>query len=278
MTDQQTPPTTDERAERQPTPLPVRPATPRPRLRATLRWAAAAFVFAVVGTGTASGITLMDRTDVPGLATRSDGRWDYPELVRPPLPSGSPGPLAPSNKAGAHYADLRALVLPAPHGAIPDPGLKGDDGWVTTKDFMAPYTGESRPDVRQMLVDNGLRHIAARGWTTPDGTHTRIYLLQFDTAAVAEDVLGRQFTGYAEPRYRIAEADAYALEEPFPEARVNGVSLVDFAEAKPYGKEQLRMAYLGAGDTVAMITQTREGGAASIPFWQTVTLQSELLA
>ncbi|MGV9337943.1 hypothetical protein [Streptomyces sp. NPDC003688] len=278
MTDQQTLPTTDERAERQQAPGPARTVTPRPRLRAALRWVAAVVVFAAVGTGTAYGITLMDRTDVPGLTTRSDGRWDYPELVRPPLPSGSPGPLAASNKAGAHYADLRALVLPAPRGATSDPALKGDDGWVTMKDLLAPYTEESRPDVRQMLVDNGLRHIAARGWTTPDGTHTRIYLFQFGTAAVAEDVLGRQFTGYAEPRYQVADADAYALEEPFPAARVKGVSRVDFTEAKPYGKEQLRMAYLGAGDTVAMITQTRRGGAAAIPFWQTVTLQSELLA
>ncbi|WP_018548459.1 hypothetical protein [Streptomyces sp. LaPpAH-108] len=276
MTDQQTLPTPEEQAERQPL-LPVGAATRRPRLRAALRWAAAVAVFAVAGTGTAYGITLMDRTDVPGLATRSDGRWDYPELVRPPLPAGSPGPLAAANKAGAHYADLRALVLPAPHGATLDPALKGDDGWVTMKDFLAPYAASGRPDVRQMLVDNGLRHIAARGWTTPDGTRTRIYLLQFDTAAVAEDVLGKQFTGYAEPRYPVAAAGTYQLEEPYPAARVKGVSVVDFNEARPYGKEQLRMAYLGAGDTVAMITQTRAGGVGTVPFWQTLTLQSELL-
>ncbi|MFD8911061.1 hypothetical protein [Streptomyces sp. NPDC059575] len=256
-------------------PLPaVRPGR---RPRAALRWAVAVAVFAVTATGTAYGITLMDRTDVPGLATRSDGRWDYPELVRPPLPAGSPGPLAPSNKAGAHYADLRALVLPAPRGATVDPAPKGDDGWGTMEDFLAPYTEDSRPDVRQMLVDNGLRHIAARGWTTPDGTHTRIQLLQFDTDAVAEDVLSRQFSNYTESRYPVAAADSYTRDEPFPGTGMQGVSLYDFTEAKPYGKEQLRMAYLGVGDTVAVITQTRAGGAAAIPFWQTATLQSELL-
>ncbi|MEU6242850.1 hypothetical protein [Streptomyces sp. NPDC047024] len=280
MTEQTLPTADDEQAERPQTPLPAGTAIgrPRPRLRAALRWAVAVAVFAVTATGTAYGITLMDRGDVPGLATRSDGRWDFPELVRPPLPSGSPGPLAPSNKAGAHYADLRALVLPAPRGATVDPAPKGDDGWGTMEDFLAPYTEDSRPDVRQMLVDNGLRHIAARGWTTPDGTHTRIHLLQFDTDAVAEDVLSRRFCDYTESRYPVAAADSYTRDEPFPEDRVQGVSIYDFTEAKPYGKEQLRMAYVGVGDTVAVITQTREGGAAAIPFWQTVTLQSELLA
>ncbi|MFI1453198.1 hypothetical protein [Streptomyces roseus] len=33
------------------------------------------------------------------------------------------------------------------------------------------------------LEYEGLRQIAARGWTTPDGTRTRVYLLRFHAAA-----------------------------------------------------------------------------------------------
>ncbi|WP_237522672.1 hypothetical protein [Streptomyces sp. SID1328] len=67
--------------------------------------------------------------------------------------------------------------------------------------------------------------------------------------------------------------------EGFPEAaRLDDVWLAAFAEAAPYGKERTRVAYATAGDTVAMVTQSRPGGAAAVPFWQTVTLQSELLA
>ncbi|MFM9607084.1 hypothetical protein ACKI1T_45545, partial [Streptomyces turgidiscabies] len=77
-----------------------------------MRWTAAVVVFAAAGTGAAYGIVGMERTDVPGLATESDGRWAYPTLVKPPLPSGSPGPFAETNPAGTHHADLRALLLP----------------------------------------------------------------------------------------------------------------------------------------------------------------------
>ena len=115
-----------------PTPVPVEelrtdePSTAVPVkkerrvLRAALRWTAAVAVFVAAGASAAYGIAGMERTDVPGLATASDGRWVYPEITLPPLPSGSPGPFAETNRAGAHYADLRALVLPAPEGATDD--------------------------------------------------------------------------------------------------------------------------------------------------------------
>ncbi|MET7287711.1 hypothetical protein [Streptomyces sp. NPDC005573] len=265
---------------------PTSPAVPAPRpgkdrrvLRAALRWTAAVAVFAVTGAGTAYGITRMNRTDVPGLATASDGRWAYPELVKPPLPAGSPGPLAAANKAGAHYADLRALLLPAPEGATADRTLKGDDGWLRTGDFLAQYAGSGRKDMGQSLTDNGLRHIAARGWTAQDGTRTRIYLLQFGTAAVAENLLNVELEQYAGPVHPVRGASSYELDGGFPPAsRIPDVTLVPYAEVKPYGKEQIRLAYVSAGDTLAMIVQSRAGSAAAVPFRQTVTLQSELLA
>ncbi|MFJ3825702.1 hypothetical protein [Streptomyces nodosus] len=261
--------------------LPEQPAPRKDRrvLRAVLRWTAAVVVFAVAGSGTAYGIVRMERTDVPGLATASDGRWDYPEIVRPPLPSGSPAPLAESNKAGAHHADLRALVLPAPEGAREDKALRGADGWLPTKAFLAEYAQrDERKKFGQQLTDHGLRHIAARGWTTPDGTRTRIYLLQFNSAALVDHLVGAGLTSFNSPGYEVRGAET-TVDEDFPkEARVDGIGYSVYAEGKPYGAEQVRQAYLSAGDTLAVILQSRKGAARAVPFHQTVALQGELLA
>ncbi|MFK0026261.1 hypothetical protein [Streptomyces sp. NPDC090798] len=258
-------------------PAPVR--KDRRVLRAVLRWTAAAVVFAAVGTSAAYGITRMDRTDVPGLATESDGRWDYPTITRPPLPSGSPRPLADANKTGTHYADLRRLVLPAPKGARVDTALRGKDGWLATKTFLAEYaTRDDRETVGQQLTDNGLRHIAARGWTTPDGTHTRIYLLQFDSAVVADEVNSPGLTSYNMPNYAVRGAERTMADDRFPDrAAVDDVVRHAYDEIKPYGAEQVRQAYLSAGDTLALIVQSRKGAARAVPFQQTVVLQSQLL-
>jgi hypothetical protein len=247
-------------------------------LRAVLRWTAAVAVFAAVGASTAYGITRMDRTDVPGLATESDGRWDFPALTRPPLPSGRPGPLAAANSAGTHYADLRALVLPAPQSATQDKALRGTDGWLATKDFLAEYSSkDDRAEFGQMLTEWGLRHIAARGWTTPDGTRTRVYLLQFDTGAVVDE-LRTDLAPYSDPKYPVRGAETSVADEDFPAAsRIAGIERFVYAESKPYGAEQVRQAYLAAGDTLAVILQSRKGGARAVPFQQTVTLQSQLL-
>jgi hypothetical protein len=256
------------------------PAPPKDRraLRAVLRWTAAVVVFAAVGAATAYGITRMERTDVPGLATESDGRWNYPALTKPPLPSGSPEPFAEANKAGAHYADLRALVLPAPEGATEDKRLRGSDGWLATKDFLAEYASEEREEFRQELVDNGLRHIAARGWRTEDGTHTRIYLLHFDTAAVVDELFSTDIAPYSSPGRMLRGAGASVFDEDFPErARLDDVQRSVYTETKPYGAEQVRHAYLAAGDVLGVIVQSRKGTTPAVPFQQTVTLQSQLL-
>jgi hypothetical protein len=258
-------------------PVPVR--KDRRMLRAVLRWTAATVVFAAVGTSVAYGITRMDRTDVPGLATESDGRWDYPTITRPPLPSGSPRPLAESNRTGTHYADLRRLVLPAPKDAHIDPALRGADGWLATKTFLAEYaTRDDRETVGQQLTDNGLRHIAARGWTTPDGTHTRIYLLQFDSVTVADEVNSPGLTSYNMPNYAVRGAERMMADDRFPgRAAVDDVTRHAYDEIKPYGAEEVRQAYLSAGDTLAVIVQSRKGTAKAVPFQQTVVLQSQLL-
>ncbi|MET9151667.1 hypothetical protein ABZX82_10425 [Streptomyces griseoflavus] len=258
------------------------PPAPKDRrvLRAALRWTAAVAVFAVAGAGTAYGITRMERTDVPGLATQSDGRWDYPPLAKPPLPSGSPGPAAESNPAGTHHADLRALLLPLPKGAKENKALRGTDGWLPTGEFLKEYAEkEDREDFGQHLTDSGLRHIAARGWTTGDGTRTRIYLLHFDTAAVVETRLFLPYFSYKDPARPLRGAEQVEDDASFPEekAAVPGVQRSVYDETAPRGAEHDRQAYLAAGDVLAVVLQSRKGTAHAVPFQQTVVLQSQLL-
>ncbi|MFD4571686.1 hypothetical protein ACFWNK_10670 [Streptomyces sp. NPDC058417] len=259
-------------------PAPAR-APGRPLLRAVLRRTAAVAVFAAVGTATAYGVTGMERTDVPGLATESDGRWDYPVLVRPPLPSGSPAPFAESNTAGSHHADLRALLLPAPAGAVEDKALNGSDGWLDTEKYLAEYTGGYHRDtLRAELRNHALRHVAARGWTTPDGTRTRIYLLQFATGTVSEFLQATDAVPFTSPTHEVRGAAGAVYDEHFPpRAALAGIKTSPYVEAKPYGAEQDRFAHIAAGDVYAVVFQSRRGSAAAVPFQQTVTLQSQLL-
>ncbi|MFE9853800.1 hypothetical protein [Streptomyces sp. NPDC005780] len=58
-----------------------------------------------------------------------------------------------------------------------------------------------------------------------------------------------------------------------------GTTAYVFAEAKPFGAAQVRQSYLAAGDTVALIVQSRKGGGGTprVPFHQTVILQNQLL-
>ncbi|MGW6737786.1 hypothetical protein [Streptomyces sp. NPDC055013] len=267
----------------------VNPESPSPPvkkdrrvLRAVLRWTATVVVFAAVGASTAYGITRMERTDVPGLETEADGRWAYPAITKPPLPSGSPAPFAEENAAALHHADLRKLLLPAPAGARTDKAdkaLSGRNGWLATKDFLAAYeSAEDRDALAQVLKDHALRHVAARGWTTPDGTHTRIYLLQFESAQVADVLQQDHFTSYDSPEHALRGAAEVHTDEEFPaEAGVGDVRHYAYTEAKPYGAEQVRQAYLVSGDVLGLVVQSRKGGAAAVPFQQTVVLQSQLL-
>ncbi|RVU17027.1 hypothetical protein EOT10_35340 [Streptomyces antnestii] len=257
------------------------PHAPAPKdrrvARAVLRWTAAVVVFGALAGATAYGVTEQRRTDLPGLATASDGRWTYPELVRPPLPEGSPAPFARANRTQAHYADPRALVIKAPDGARPDPGLKTDDGWVPTSAYLAQYAKDEREGLGEDLADSGVRHIAGRGWTMPDGTTTRVFLLHFGTGAEATGFCDRLTGGYA-PSRPLAEAPDAELDESYPEeARVEHVSSNVYDETRPRGAVHVRSAYLVAGDTVGLITQSRRGTAHAVPFRQTVTLQSQLL-
>ncbi|MFE0652790.1 hypothetical protein ACFVZH_29875 [Streptomyces sp. NPDC059534] len=239
------------------------------------RWTTAVLVCGGVGTGAALGITAMERTDVPGLETEHDGRWDYPKIALPALPEGVQRPYTGGNDGEVHHADLRGLLLPAPTGARTDPKLNG--GWVGLDTYLAELDADVRGEVREAVADSALRHIAARGWTMPDGTSTRVYLLQFNSVGFSEtfkdDVLGAGTVGGKLP----AGVEDAELDDATTDIRVPYTSVYAFKEQKPYGPEQTRWVYVQAGDTLALVTQSRKGEALTVPFQQTVALQTQLL-
>jgi hypothetical protein len=250
---------------------PARP--PRPKLRALARWTAAVLAFAVLGGASAYAVTRPDRTHVPGLGTQSDGRWHYPAVALPQLPAGSPRPLDEDHNPGRqHYADLRSLLLPLPKDAAADPAFPGGKGWLSSAAYLKSQGGQRGADGAGLLQEDGLRHIAARAWTMPDGTRTEVYLLQFVTE------------GYAIAYQYLADSAGIAGIDTAPEdASLESKSMpVDtklyaYTEAEPYGATMGRYCFLVEGDTLAVVIQTRKGYLPDLPFKQTVTLQSQLL-
>ncbi|MFE2375046.1 hypothetical protein [Streptomyces sp. NPDC059398] len=259
--------------------LPPRDRSPlreRPVVRAVARWTLAAVVCAGLGAATACGLTALHRTDVPGLATADDGRWDFAALKLPALPSGAPRPFTMGNDGQVHHADARDLLLPAPASAKGDPKLSG--GWVPDSRYVSEYDEDGRADIAMGLRDYVVRHIAARGWTMPDGTSARIYLLTFQSNAFAQAFKDNVINAGIDAGQPPADAPLMELDESWDRRGApKEVSDSVFAEKEPYGATQARLAYVVAGDTLAVITERRKGGAPAVPFHQTVVLQSQLL-
>ncbi|MET9530834.1 MULTISPECIES: hypothetical protein [unclassified Streptomyces] len=272
------PPNTDAPAgpREQPRPEDRRPLGDRRVLRAVARWTLAAAVCGGLGAATACGLTALDRTDVPGLATADDGRWDFGALKLPALPAGAPRPFTAGNDGQIHHADARDLLLPAPAGAKGDPELTG--GWVPDSRYVTEYDEDGRADITTGLRDYVVRHIAARGWTMPDGTSTRIYLLTFESNAFAQAFKDNVIRTGIDAGQPPADAPLMELDESWDgRGAPKELSESVFAEQEPYGATQARTASVVAGDTLAVITERRKGGAPAVPFHQTLVLQSQLL-
>ncbi|MEU2454028.1 hypothetical protein ABZ605_28595 [Streptomyces sp. NPDC012765] len=276
-------------------PAPVPGAVPAPpkdrrKLFAALRWTAAVAVFAAVGAGVAYGITVPERTDIPGLSTEGDGRWTFPALSQPALPAGAPLPQGPDNKDGTHYAPLGGLLLPAPVGAKADDAVKADkDGAVSVDTFLEEYTPDTREKLKRSLEWDGLRQIAGRGWTTSDGTRTHVYLLRFHSSGFVDAFKGcdsnMQLNGVSAldlddvwSKAKGTQMNSTTLDFPGA-ANFDGTELSVYQELKPLlGDEQTKIGCLRTGDVLGMVIQTRKGEVAPVPFHQSVILQSQLLS
>ncbi|WP_406183480.1 hypothetical protein [Streptomyces sp. NBC_01006] len=255
------------------------PAAPKDRrkLYTALRWTAAVVAFAGFGAGTAYAIARPERTDIPGLSTKDDGRWEYPALAKPTPPPGAPLPFAKDNADGIHYAGLTEFLLPAPKGSSPDSALKLEKDSVVSPDtFLEEYDPAAREKLKQGFTDNGLRQIVARGWTTPDGVRTRIYLLRFHSSGFADAFKGcaADMNLNGVKRFEVDSSWAKAKTgKAQPDLRRVSVR----KESTPFGDEQTKAGCIQSGDVQAVILQVRKGEVPTVPLHQTVILQNQLL-
>ncbi len=255
MSEQQTP---DEAAGEAVTTPSTPSAPPRRVLRAVLRWSGAVLLCGALGTATAFAVAAPPRTDIPGLATPDDGRYTFPPLDVPALPTtviqGSTGAL--------HGPDLRTLLLPRPRGATADRSVPG---WYPVTRFGARF------GAGPALSDDGCRHIAARAWTMPDGTRTEIYLLGFRSPNTAQD------TEAALPDPLPVAPDAQ-LEAPPRQPPHSVDSSTEMAQPAGRGRPAVRYAQVATGDVVVVIVMSNPKAVPDTPFQQVVGVQSELLA
>ncbi|MER8102900.1 hypothetical protein [Kitasatospora sp. NPDC094016] len=287
------------------------------RRRAAARWATATLVFALTGTGAALAVTAPERTDLPGLATPGDGRYTFPPLTLPPLPSGSGAPDRTGGKNALHAADLRYLLLPAPKeaGGSLTPALYP----VPTTSATGTPSASATPSPTASASASASASAGASPSTAPAGqapadwvTCDAILADQRDPAELRALLLRdacraatvREWTASDGTRTQIrllrfgASFESWnvfsslrsdARPNALPGAKstshsawdtVEGVHL-DAQESTAKGAKGTptgRVAYLCASDLVAVVTMTNPDGVPDAAFRQVVTLQSDLLA
>ena len=251
--------------------LPPEPKRERPWLRTLLRWSVAAVVFLAVGSLTTLAVSLPRRTDLPGLKTPGDNRYVFPALQLPELPPNGLGPAEGETQNGStvHLADLRGLLLPAPVGAKPDAAYPGAKGWYPQSSYTAQF--DDPTELADKFADYGLRHIAATGWTGPDGTRTEIYLLGFRSSSSASAVYSYDMSG-TQP----ASAPTIMGQDDVTFPALNGTSVTTLAEPSGAGTPT-DVAFLNNGDVEAVIVMSNASAINPVTFSQVVTLQGELL-
>ncbi|MFE0460144.1 hypothetical protein ACFW1A_12940 [Kitasatospora sp. NPDC058965] len=246
-----------------------RPPRKRPARATVLRWTAVAAVLLVTATAACLAVTAPQRTDLPGLATPNDGRYTFPALTLPQLPAGKPAPSA-QGAGQRHYADLRALVLPAPlTGAKAAPATPANS--AACADYAKLH--DATANMPTLLATNACRAAATRTWTAKDGTRAEVWLLHFGSPAEARefyDTLCADGSPVAVPN-AVTAVDDFTLG-PDQIAYTRTTSTAGSAN-QPAAK----VAYLYAGDVVATVLMTNPQGVPSQAFHQVVTLQSDLL-
>ncbi|RKE20406.1 hypothetical protein [Streptomyces sp. TLI_171] len=290
---------------------PVEPPAPRSKAQRKRLWqvGAAALLTVVTGAATAVAVTQPDRTDLPGLATPNDGRYVFPELTLPPLPVGASAPA--DSKTKAHAADLRALLLPLPKGAVgtgpsaapstsPSASASAStsasasaSGSASASDSPSASPVASLPPVvgrwvpcdkdAMLAVDDkyslrlttaACRAAAAQGWTAKDGTRTELRLMRFGSGYDAADFYSRASMMSSTKDIAGTRPNTGNTEYPV----VSGGQLevrnaTETAGDLPTG----RLAWLQSGDVVAVIQLTNPKGVPLQSFRQVIALQSELL-
>lgn len=250
------------------------------RRRSTLRWTSALVGALVIGGAISWAISLPQRTNIPGLRTAADGRYQFPALTMPSLPPGQPAPEASDNEtARRHLADIRKLLLPKPVGATTDDSAvdgSTTDGWLADPASLFAAHASAKAD----FAEYGLRHAATESWNTPDGATTTIYLLQFIDEAAANTTQGKltdlKLTADMVP------APSLALASVPSGATANSLDLhlggltADYTAVKADGK-MTRYGTLIDGDTMAIVVQGGPANLPMAPFTQVMTLQAQML-
>ncbi|MEE1785735.1 hypothetical protein PUR71_22930 [Streptomyces sp. SP17BM10] len=285
------------------------------RRRAVVRWAAATLVCALAGTGTAMALTAPERTDIPGLATKSDGRYTFPALALPPRPPAK-GPSVRKDRE-PHRADLRHLVLPAPKEAggplgpvvFPSPTATPSASGSASPSAAASAspTASASSSGSASPSSSAKAGAATADWAPCDAVldeqqnpdAPRALLLQNACRAgavrewTASDGTRTQirllrFGSYSECWDVFSGLRADSLPKALPGAKTGShdgwdtLPNVDLAvkESSVQGDKGVptaRVAYLGANDVLAVVTMTNPKGVPVAPFRQVVTLQSDLL-
>jgi len=263
----------------------------KPRRVALLRWGAAALVLLLSGTAAAVAVTAPERTKIPGLETPNDGRYAFPQLTLPPLPSGKPAPHA-SGSDGRHHADLRQLLLPAPRGAslsaaspaaspapstsisaTPTATAAAADAadWVPCTSYAARDKDPAK--FNALLAENACRAATKRVWTTPDGTRTEIWLLRFGSLVEA----GAFYLRMNQGDLKDVPGLEYAYLSIAPS--VDGTSSTAFTKTTAGSKNEPvgRVAYVQANDIAAAVVMTNPQGVPVQAFRQVTILQNNML-
>ncbi|MEY9934296.1 hypothetical protein ABH926_008961 [Catenulispora sp. GP43] len=246
-------------------------AAPTPQRRwprLALRYGSALVVAGALGVGTAYAVTLPRRTDVPFLATPSDGRYSFPGVVHPVPPAGEAAPGADSNQTQAHYGDLRQYLVPAPVGAVPK-----ESGWESVADFENSLSGN---DVSAHLYDAGVRRVAWRGWVAVDGQHTVVELVQFPDHEAAFSVASL-LDGASLAKASGPESVVPLLTLPSFGVATSTAALHKFDQVSGLPGQVERRVVFQSGDVVAVVTSTAPRKVPDTPTEQVALLEAAML-
>ena len=240
---------------------------PRRKRAFPWRWLGAVVTMLAVGAGCAFAVMAPQRTQLPGLKTASDGRYNFAPLVLPTLAPGQSDPSSPANAGQQHISDIRKLLLSPPEGASPDHSLPGASGWVTNSATIALLNAPTAggPTVAEQLGIDGWRHTAGVAWKTPDGADTKIWLLQFIDSEAAGDANGLFANS--------DDSSQTTTEESFTgpgNATVDYSHVVKGSTATWYGQTDIY-------DTEILVKFTAPASVGITPFQQELDLQIELL-